>query len=305
VTVLVTGGTGVIGRWVVRVLAAQGEQVHVVARTSGSARLPPGAVPHDVDLLDEQAVTRLLAELQPRKIVHLAWETAHGRFWESPQNADWERATTRLVREARDRRAERVVVAGTCAEYDWTQLEETGGRCDERSTPLRPATAYGRAKLRTLEHLSSLPAAASWLAWGRVFSPYGPGEAPGRLVPSLVTSLLEGRPAHVANPTLVRDYLHAEQVGRGLVALLHSGVGGAVNVASGVPMPLGELARCVADAAGRPELVQLGTGAPQSHEPARLVADVARLRDEVGFRPDVDLAAGLRDVVAWWRAPAP
>lgn len=299
--VLVTGGTGVIGRWVVHALASEGDVVHVAGRAARSVTLPAGVVPHDVDLLDERQARELVAQVQPQAVVHLAWEMAHGRFWNSPENARWEEATVRLVGEARDLGAERVVVAGTCAEYDWTQLEGSHGRCDERATPLRPTTPYGASKLRTLERLSALPDAGSWLAWGRVFSPYGPGEASGRLVPSLVTALLDGRPALVANPSAVRDYLYAREVGRGFVALLRSDVGGAVNVASGVPVSLGDLARAVADAAGRPDLVQLGSGAMRPDQPARLVADVTRLRDEVGYPPHVDLGEGLRDAVTWWR----
>jgi nucleoside-diphosphate-sugar epimerase len=300
VSVLVTGGTGVVGRWVVRELHADGEQVHVAGRTASTAPLPSGVVPHDVDLLDALARQELLGRVRPQAVVHLAWVTTHGRFWHAAQNADWEEATVRLGHEVRRHGAHRLVVAGTCAEYDWSQLTPDG-RCVEGSTPVRPTTAYGRAKAGSLRRLSTLPDADAWLAWARVFSPYGPGEAASRLVPSLVTALLEGRAAHVANPLLVRDYLHAQQVGRGLVALLRSEVGGAVNVASGVPLRLGELARRAATAVGRPDLVQLGDGSTQPGEPARLLADVTRLRDEVGFEPDVDLDAGLRDVVAWWR----
>lgn len=304
-TVLVTGGTGVIGRWVVRALAADADQVHVVGRTVGTSALLAGVVAHDVDLLQRSQRQLLLEQVQPREVVHLAWETTHGHFWDSPLNQEWEEATVELVRHARELGAERVVVAGTCAEYDWSDLDPADGLCTEGSTALRATSSYGRAKARALERLSSLPDADAWLGWGRIFSPYGPGEAPARLVPSLVTALLDGRRAQVANPGLVRDYLHAEEVGRGFVALLRSQVGGAVNVASGQPVSLGQLARQIGEVVGRPDLVQLGEGSPRPGEPVRLVADVSRLKQEVGFHPDADLVVGLRNVVAWWRARRP
>lgn len=301
-TVLLTGARGLVGRWVLRSLLNAGEEVHAVARAiPDQVAGDDGVSWHVADLLDGRERQQLLARTRPEHLVHLAWETTHGRFWDSPLNAAWEEATVDLVRRARESGTQRVVVAGTCAEYDWTRLDDVGGVCSESSTPLGPVTQYGKAKLRTFERLAGLPEAESWLAWGRVFSPFGPGEDPRRLLPSLVVALLEGRPATVASPGLVRDYLHAADVGRGLAALLLSDVCGAVNVASGSGVSLGGLAAELARLVGRPDLLRLGGGSRRESEPMRLVADVARLREEVGSRPTLALTEGLQDVIAWWR----
>jgi nucleoside-diphosphate-sugar epimerase len=45
----------------------------------------------------------------------------------------------------------------------------------------------------------------------------------------------------------------------------------------------------------------LGERETPATEPPLLVADVSRLRDELGWRPRVELARGLRDAVGWWR----
>jgi nucleoside-diphosphate-sugar epimerase len=54
-------------------------------------------------------------------------------------------------------------------------------------------------------------------------------------------------------------------------------------------------------AAGRPDLLRLGARPASPGEPPLLVADTSRLRDEVGWRPRIDLAEGLRQSVAWWK----
>jgi nucleoside-diphosphate-sugar epimerase len=58
----------------------------------------------------------------------------------------------------------------------------------------------------------------------------------------------------------------------------------------------------VADVIGRPDLLRLGAKPMPANEPPRLYADVGRLRNEVGWRPQFDLRGGLEDTVAWWGA---
>ena len=57
----------------------------------------------------------------------------------------------------------------------------------------------------------------------------------------------------------------------------------------------------IAELVGRPDLVELGALEAAADEPPLLVADVGRLRDEVGWSPSRSLDEGLRDTVEWWR----
>ena len=75
---------------------------------------------------------------------------------------------------------------------------------------------------------------------------------------------------------------------------------GAVNVASGVAVRLRDLIGTAAGLIGRPDLVQYGARPANPGEPARLVADVRRLRQEIGFRPAYDLEAGLAQTIEWY-----
>ena len=76
-------------------------------------------------------------------------------------------------------------------------------------------------------------------------------------------------------------------------ALLASDVAGPVNIASGKGVTIADVARMIG--------VEISAG-ESSPSPARLVADVSRLRGEVGFTPRYDFESGLADTVAWWRA---
>jgi nucleoside-diphosphate-sugar epimerase len=294
---LVTGAGGFIGTPVLEHLLVAGHNVHAV---STRAQAPvDGMTWHRGNLLEPGTAETLVAWLQPERLLHLAWYAEPGHFWDSPENVRWVGATLRLLRAFADAGGRRAVLAGTCAEYDWS----VGGVCSEEKTPLRPTTLYGVSKDATRRVASAFADTAGFeLAWGRVFFLYGPGEPSQRLLPLVTRALLSGEQAKVTAGTQMRDFMHVDDVARAFVAVLDSELQGAVNIAAGTGTALRELVGLVGAAAGRPELIQFGAISQRPGEPAALVADVGRLRDTVGFRPRRELAAGVRETVEWWRS---
>lgn len=284
--VLVTGATGLIGRHAVAALVAQGHEVHGVAR-SIPATSPPGVMWHACDLLNDDLS---LDDIRATHLLHLAWTTEHGQFWAAPENRDWQTASKRLIEAFHARGGTRVVMAGSCAEYDWSDLGD--GVCREGITPLNPHTLYGQVKVETAHWLADFcQEKGISQAWGRVFLPFGVGENINRLVPSVALALQAGKEAKCSSGVQVRDFMNARDIGWAFAALLMSTVEGDVNVASGEPHTIAELAITLGEISGRPDLVHLGALPDRSDDPPVLVADVSRLRDEVGFMPSM----GFRD----------
>ena len=83
-----------------------------------------------------------------------------------------------------------------------------------------------------------------------------------------------------------------------------SDVSGAVNLASGRSVAIRDVVSTLGAISGRPELIDLGALPDRPGDPADLSADVARLRDEVGWAPTRALEDGLRETFEWWRARA-
>jgi nucleoside-diphosphate-sugar epimerase len=170
-------------------------------------------------------------------------------------------------------------------------------------TPLAPATLYGVSKhslqlmLTAFSNQTTLSS-----AWGRIFYLFGPYEHPERLVGYVIRSLLQGRPARCSRGDQIRDFLYVEDVAEAFVALLESAVSGPVNIASGKPVALREVIDTIAETLNRPHLIQLGALPDRENEPPLLVADVRRLRDEVGWRPRYDLEQGMLRTIEWWKA---
>jgi nucleoside-diphosphate-sugar epimerase len=292
--VMLTGATGFIGRHTLVALAEAGHEVHAVARKCGPEL--NGVTWHEVDLLEGCEV---VGETEPEILVHLAWYAEHGKFWASPENVRWVEASLALLRAFAAVGGGRAVMAGTCAEYEWSR------EVYAEDASLRPATLYGAAKhgLHTVAAAYAEQAGLS-LVWGRLFFLYGPDEAPERFVPSLVRRLLAGEPAPMTAGTQRRDFLHTADAGAAFAALAVSEVVGPVNVASGEAVLLCELAARIERRVGGPELLQVGARPMPEGEPPALVADVTRLRREVGWSPAIGLDDGLDGVIEWWRVRA-
>ena len=293
--VLVTGAGGFIGRQCLPLLVERGYEVHALSRRQREARAD-GVHWHRLDLLRGDA-DGVCARVQPKALLHLAWDTTPGVYTRTPENLDWVAASLRLARSAVEHGATRLVGAGTCFEY-WHGGHDA---CHERTTPLRPDTLYGASKVALGGLLDAYAAEVGVSnAWGRVFFLYGPHEHAGRLVASVIRALLAGETAACSVGTQARDFLHVRDVAASFVALLGSDVQGPVNIGSGEAITVRALVLEIGRQLGRPDLIALGARPLAPGDPPLVVADVARLRDEVGFHPNVDWRDGIRDTIAWW-----
>ena len=304
--VLVSGAGGFIGRWSVPALLGLGYEVHAVLSGNASGDNPKqleGATIHVADLLNESNVDALMSETRPTHLLHFAWIATPGLYWQSPENFRWAAASEHLLRRFVARGGRRVLMAGSCAEYDWSRVE----MCDELLSPLAddgtaPLSPYAASKIglqKTLadvgrrEHLST--------AWGRIFFQFGPYEHPDRLVPFVICNLLQGRAAPCSHGRQIRSFLHVADVGAAFAAVLDSALEGPVNIGSDEPVALADLVERIGRQIGRQDLVQLGARPAAAYEPPVLVPDVHRLRDEAEWRPRFTLNEALSDTVAWWR----
>lgn len=287
--VLVTGATGFIGRHSLSRLCESDYEVHAVSGQRSPEGNTEGVAWHRANLLEPNETVALVEKVRPTHLLHFAWYAVPGKYWTAPENLAWVRATASLVQAFSDQGGRRAVLAGSCAEYDWKF-----DYCSEQFTPCRPATLYGACKHGTqilLDAWSRQTGLSS--AWGRIFFLYGPDEHPSRLVSSIVYALLNNEPARCTHGNQVRDFMYVEDAATAFVELLGSDAKGAVNIASGVPAPLKEIIHMVADQLNKRGLVQLGVVPVPAGEPDALIADVSRLRDEIGFRPRHDLKEGI------------
>jgi nucleoside-diphosphate-sugar epimerase len=299
--VLLTGASGFIGRHCWAPLLERGFEVCAVSSrdmSSGDkADVDDPVRWFRADLLDRSRIEPLLAEVRPTHLLHLAWMVVPGQSYDSLDNLRWVQSSLDLTEAFARQGGRRVVVAGTCYEYD-----QRYGLCHEDRTPRAPDTRYGVAKNALQELLSAF--APSWdvsFAWPRLFFLYGPHEHPRRLVSSVICSLLSGEPANCSHGRQLRDYLHAADAADALAAILDSDLAGPVNVGSGVPVSLRSIVEEVGRQLDRTDLLRLGAIPARPGETPLVAADTTRLAESLGWRPRINLSDGIERTIRWWQ----
>ncbi len=297
--VLITGASGFIGRHCLALLRGGACEVHAVNR-SGTAIGGGDVRWHAADLRDPAQATGLIERIRPTHLLHLAWEATPRVYNHSPDNFRWLEAGLAMVRAFGEQGGSRFVGAGTSAEY-------AGGhaRCYEDETPIRPVSIYGKCKAGCWLGIEALAQHYRFsAAWGRVFLPYGPGDAAARLIPSVLSALREGRPVETTQGRQRRDFIYAPDAAALLVALLRSPAAGAFNVGTGRGTAIREAVEYLARQVGGLALVRFGALAPMQGEPPELVADMGKVATALGWTAPTSIEAGLDRLLARQDEPA-
>lgn len=297
--VLVTGASGFIGRHTLKPLIDLQFEVHAVTskNLSDSQYLSDRLTWHSLNLLDISQVNNVLANVRPTHLLHFAWYNIPGKCLKAGENFLWVQASLELLRQFHQQGGERVVMAGSCFEYDWDY-----GFCTESITPKKQSFPYAICKNALHEMLSSYADTFDISsAWGYIFNVYGPYDHPKRLVSSVICSLLRQETAFCSLGNQIRDYFFVRDMADAFVALLDSNVTGGVNIASGHPIAVKDIIFKIADKFDKRELIELGAISQNIKEPPLLVANINRLANEVGFVPQYNWEVGLDKTIEWWR----
>ncbi|MCX6124389.1 MAG: NAD(P)-dependent oxidoreductase [Proteobacteria bacterium] len=296
--VLVTGANGYIGKYCVPFLIKSGFKVFAVS-SQREGLDSDGVEWLKTDLLKESLLS-ILIKTKPSHCLHLAWYAEHGKFWTSPLNSEWARASKQLLADFFASGGTRFVSSGSCAEYSWT------GHCEEGVTLEVPGTLYGQCKKEFSDYVLMYARQSQVsCAVGRVFFLYGPGEPKNRLVPAMINSFLNNTSPRCSDGEQLRDFMSVEDVAAGLVELLKSKVNGVVNIASGAPMTVKSLVQEIAHLTDSKVPILFGSVPRPVGDPDVLTASTQRLNSEVGFRPQVSLTLGLRKSIAWAKLGEP
>lgn len=290
---LVTGASGFIGRHAVSELLDLGHDVIALAQSAG--RVDERVSQLHADLARETDFGSVVRAAGADTLLHFAWETRHGYYWDAPENLDWLAASVRLIKTFHEMGGRRAVVLGTCAEY----RAPANGFCHELQTPAAPHHLYSASKdsLRRIIEVYARKTGLSF-AWPRVFHLTGPGEFESRLIPAAIRTLSEGRIFETKNATKRLDVMDVRDCGRAIAMIGVSDIQGPINVGSGTPITIAEIVQELAGLLGRSNLtVACSTSGEPDDFPDRF-AEVATLRGALAFEPLYTLRESLLAAIA-------
>ena len=267
---LLTGGTGFVGRQVLRALDENGAQVRAVVRNGKQNQIASlnciEAVITTQDLFAEDSAwwSNVCADVDT--IIHVAWYAEPGQYLHSSKNLDCLLGTLQMAKGAAQAGVRRFIGIGTCFEYDLT------GGLLSTSTALRPLTPYAGAKAAVFTALSQwLPSQNVEFAWCRLFYLYGEGEDSRRLVPYLHAQLNAGKTAELTSGNQIRDFLNVRDAGRLIVRIAMGDEHGPINVCSTIPVSVRQIAEQIADEYGRRDLLRFGVRPENLNDPICVV----------------------------------
>ena len=306
---LVTGGAGFIGSHLVHLLAAERPEVRVTVldkltyagkRENLEPLLGEGRIGLIVgDIADPHAVHRALDGCDG--IVNLAAETHVDRSLSdaTPFVRTNVLGTQVLLDAARAEGITRFLHVSTDEVYGDLKTDDPPSR---ESDPFRPSSPYSASKAAA-EHLVH----AYHVSYGldtvitRGSNSYGPRQYPEKVIPLFTANALAGRPLPIyGSGCAVRDYLHAEDHARGILAVLEQGEAGhAYNLGAGLQVDGNELARRILELTGRPASLAQPVDDRPGHD-YRYSLDSSRA-NALGWRPRWAFEHGLAATVQWYR----
>lgn len=255
--ILITGSTGFVGRQVLAELLKKDVSIIPLVRQGSVGKLPMSLRmedPIETEDLFSESQNWWKEKLQAVDIlVHVAWYAEPGQYQFSTENLHCLIGTLRIAQAAAQAGVKRFVGVGTCFEY------APSARPLTVDSPLFASSPYAACKAGAYFALSQvLPQNDVQFAWCRLFYLYGEGEDARRLVPAIRKNLSEGRPVDLTSGTQVRDFLEVSEAGRQIAAAALGDKTGAVNICSGKPVTVRELAESIADEYGRRDLLNFG-----------------------------------------------
>jgi UDP-glucose 4-epimerase len=290
--VLVTGGSGFVGRSVVAELHRQGVDVVVADRDP----FPGDGVTLVQGDLRDPAVRDRAVTGELTGIVHLAAITSVLMSAEQPQETYQNNVemTQGLLELARERGTGPFVLASTNA-----VVGNVGTSTITEQSPLRPLTPYGATKAACEMLLSGYAGAYGMTTAALRFTNiYGPGmAAKDSFVPRLMRAALSGGGVQVyGDGKQARDLVHVEDVATAIVTAWQRGFSGTAIIGAATSVTVLDLIEAARQATGRP--------IPAEHVPAKtgempaVIVDISRAKTELDYRPRYELADGLRTVWA-------
>jgi nucleoside-diphosphate-sugar epimerase len=309
--VAVLGATGFIGRWVARALTARGAELHALARCKERAarvfaEYGVRAVLWERDLEDVHGLEGTLAEIGPTIAFNVAGYGVGPGAGDDARarrvNVDVVGAVCRAMRTGPrpEWKGQRLVHVGSVAEYGPVR-----GVLSESSDP-RPTTPYGTSKLAgtlLVRRWCQRHGLAGLTA--RLFTVYGPGEAPTRLLPLIRQAARAGRPLPLTDGLQRRDFTFVEDVAEGLLRLgqAPADAGEIVHLGSGALTTVRSFAETAARVLGMPDgMLRFGVlprGPYDDVDVTRVAVD--RLRALTGWVPGTTIPEGIRQTLAFDR----
>ena len=291
--ILIVGGYGFIGRAVTKYFEKQGYEVwrtsHNLEGTNNTARCI------HMNILDVDQSAGALKQYKFKYCIYLSWYTGK-QCHTTVANLDWLLSSISFIKNFYQYGGEWLFCAGSVSEYDYSY-----GVLNEQ-TPLNNSLMYGICKTSVILSMQEYARQVGvGFCAGRIFNCYGPYEKPSRLMPSVICSILNNQAVRVSSCDRYQDYIYVGDIAIAIYKLFRKQSIGIFNLCTGNPLYLKDIVNKIARKLNYRGEILWGS-LPDSFEYKIIVGDVAKLKNEINWTPNVGIDQGLELTIDWWKA---
>lgn len=294
--VLVTGATGFVGANLVRRLVKLNYNVSIIIRKSSNTWRIRNILKYVsvfyVDLLDIDNLKKVIHEINPQIIFHLATYGGHPN-----QINDVDIINTNILGTAN--------LLEACSKIDYKLFVNTGssseyGKKDEpmkESDILEPINTYGVTKAAATLYCNSIAKAQNKpIITFRLFSPFGYYEEENRLIPYVIINCLKNNKLCLGDKNSARDFIFIEDVVNAYVSLINSTQafkGEIINIGFGQQHTVGYIVKTITNYMNYKGKISWSANAGRSYDSTKWQADISKALDVLNWKPNYSIEDGL------------
>lgn len=294
--IFVTGGTGFIGKPLVRKLLSEGHALLLLVRKKEKVPIFQNSAKLKFlrgDLEDLPKFLLKIKSFKPDAAIHLAWEGIPSTDIEI--NLRNLQGSTIAIESLVKAGIKKIFVAGSCHEYG-----EPGRRVNEKfpSNPLNFLYASKAALYLLASEICKKNSVR--LIWGRIFFVYGPGQRKTSLIPYLLNSIKNKETPVFKNPKGGNDFIYLDDLIDAILRLIKNknlGMNEVFNIGSGRLAGVGEIAEAVYKNFNLP----MPSTIKKLNYSEGFWADISKIKNKIGWKPKTSIKEGIKKTVAYFK----
>lgn len=304
---LVIGAAGFVGGYLTERLMALGDEVFATKLPSEEIHKPCNI--RNLDILDSDAVFRLIGEVKPDRIFHLAAQSSVAVSWEKPAlTAQINVVGTINVLEAVRKAAPQAVVLLIGSSEEYGRVSSPNSVISENQ-PLNPANIYAVTKAAQ-NNIGEIYHSAYCMniISTRAFNHFGPGQLPQFVVSDFCRQTAEiekgmRKPEiSVGNLSARRDFTDVRDIVRAYAMLAEKGkYGQTYNVGSGKAVEIRSILELILSLSSARITVRNDPSRMRPSDVPEIRADISRIVSDIGWKPQIDIRDTVSDTLDYWR----
>ncbi len=286
--ILITGPYGFIGSHLLNKLKKSKNEIYTFSRSKKNS-----SNHFSGNFLNTNLFDNILKKTRPEIIIHLAWETTPGKFYEDKTNLKWSKATIDFIKKFYLQGGEKFIFSSTCDEYGVSSMS---GNIEEVKE-CHPKTLYGKSKNLVSNFLEKNYKNQSVVL--RNFFVCGPGEDKSKLLSYIINNVKNKKKINLKRPEDLIDFIDVRDIASIIYKLADGDYTGIFNLGTSIqntPFNLTKKILKIKDLKVAKYLVD----SSEQDDKLRIVANNSKLKEILKYKIKFNIDKTINDLIKFY-----